>query len=75
MAAPVLAQSATQAQAAWDRSCARCHRDAAAVVAALPGATSDDRRQWLDPFLATHRAPDPATRAILVDWLLAQRAE
>lgn len=75
LTAPVSAQSASEAEAAWDRSCARCHRDAAAVVADLPGATPEEQRQWLDGFLATHRAPDPATRAALIDWLLSQKAE
>lgn len=41
----------------------------------MPAATSDDLRQTLDSLLATHRAPDPATRSALIDWLLAQRAE
>jgi hypothetical protein len=72
---PVSAQSAPEAEAVWDRSCARCHRDAASEVAVVPGATQEEKRQWLDGFLATHRAPDPATRAVLIDWLLAQKAE
>ncbi|TPE51441.1 hypothetical protein [Amaricoccus solimangrovi] len=73
-AAPVLAEEMAEGQAIWSSACARCHRDPAALLRGLePGAAA--RAAELDVFLARHRAPDPAKRAALIDWLLSLGGE
>lgn len=68
---PLRAGDAVAGAAAYARDCARCHRDAEALRAAV--ATAPDPVAALDAFLARHRAPDPARRADIVAWLTAPR--
>ena len=70
-----MAAQAVDAQSAWNTSCARCHRDSAALVNGVQAVDEAALRAYLETFLARHRAPDPAVRAALIDWLVAQRSE
>lgn len=72
---PVAAAADLSAGAAdYNAACARCHRDAAALVAELPVAGAA-RSEWLDRFLVRHRVPDPEVRADIIAWMLAQGSE
>lgn len=67
-----LPAQADEAAAIWANSCARCHRDAEKVRAAVPGAEVAARTDWLRGFLPGHHAPDVAAVAALSDWLAAR---
>lgn len=74
-AAGAAAAADSGAPAAWTSACARCHRDVAALMDGVQAVDDAALRAYLDTFLARHRAPDPAVRAALIDWLVAQRSE
>ena len=56
--------------AAYQKACARCHRDPAKLVAQSAGArTAEDFAAWLSAYLATHHTPGPQAAADIAAWL------
>lgn len=66
--APALAQPS--GEAAYAEACASCHRTPSRFMRRYLDMPEAQRRTELDRVLTDHYAPDPATRAAIVAWLV-----
>ena len=56
--------------AAYQKLCARCHRDPAKLMAQSAGAHApEDLTAWLSAYLAKHHNPGAQTAAEIAAWL------
>jgi len=55
--------------------CVKCHARASTLARSIKGATPAEKTAWLDGFLTTHHADDPAERAKLVGYLIGLAAK
>lgn len=55
--------------------CVACHARASTLARSIGGSTVAEKTAWLEAFLATHHADDPAVRASLVTYLVGLTAK
>jgi mono/diheme cytochrome c family protein len=69
-AAPPIRGDHVAGETSFAQQCARCHQNAAALAAVVPGADAEAKAAFLGNFLAHHFAPEPQERADIVAYLL-----